>query len=161
MCLEILIIDTVTRFGSHVSGEIPVHIMKTCWLGAKLRAHISQGCIAEMLLAVGMVPFTFILSADGHLLQHGAVSFPGRKPIAELSICLDTVVIVLEEADKNAWSSKFLHLKKPKNMCPRLCLCLFMPEQEARPLRFEGPGTYLCGTDTCTAFYFSFNNEIK
>lgn len=106
VCLEILIIDTAMRFGSHVVWGNPCtpHENMLAWLGAKLRAHISQGCIAEMLLAVGMVPFTFILSADGHLLQHGAVSLPGSRPIAELSGCLDTVVIILEEADRNAWS---------------------------------------------------------
>lgn len=58
---------------------------------------MSQGCTAVMLLAAGMMPFIVISSGDGHLLQHGAVSLPGRVPIAEFSVSLDTLVIVLEE----------------------------------------------------------------
>lgn len=78
VCLEILIIDTATRFDGHVSGEIPVHLMKTCWLISKPCASVSQGWIAEMLLAAGMMPCIFIWSGDGHLRQHAAVSLAGR-----------------------------------------------------------------------------------
>lgn len=60
-----------------------------------------------------MMPSVFMSSGDGHPLQHGAVSLPGRMPIAELTVCLDTV-IALKEADGNAWSSKFLHFGKER-----------------------------------------------
>lgn len=84
------------RFGGGVSGEIPVHLMRTCWLTMKMCANISQGWTAVMLLAAGTMPSTFIWSGDGHTLQHGAVSLAGRMPITEFSICLDTLLSLLE-----------------------------------------------------------------